>query len=607
MKRTSIVAFVVIAGLVSGPAATAARPDLPAGCTSGSAAAAASRLVHPSAELSGRSTVAGFESALALKPLVYPGVRSRLIGVGEVWCNATGFNAAWQLADRPSDAVATASAFAQIAAAPYFDGISVSNARELLPGVVSLDTHAMTNGITATWKILTDASGIQHATWTATGFAVQPFVGEWEGITASPGVTRSYSQSSDGSVLPVEPLVPPPGAPEAVTEGRTADDFLIQIDYGQSGWSPNAGQDTGVHPVDWLRFIRKVTLENYQDFYNWGLRKNWTSNTGKVYVDSATAATCFACVFIREDFNIHISTAVVQVLFALGFEYPDDKLAFSNVIGHEMTHDWQNAYYKPTQNGASSGVNFAEGIARMQESIHGYSGVSHQPGSLIFSVGREAPGVSLAANSCNGWDGADREATFAAGPFTNKTYNACYFWLTWYPNHGTSAYVDLFAAMFNHVKKTGNAEIIDALNQASPGTFGEDLAAFAQASLTGKGYSWPAPGTTEPVRDWGKWLERFVPPVLETDQAFTKTLRDGGVMAREITSGGELTMTSTRPGVGVYVIRDDGTTATRTKVDTTDGIADSVAAPASGEKAWLVAVYPALGSTSVTLRLNASA
>jgi len=607
MKKTAILAILVSASLVSGPASGAATADLPAGCTSGSAASAATRLVHPGAELSGHSTVAGFDTALALKPLVYPGVRYRLIGIDGVWCNATGFNAAWQLAGRSSDAVAMASAYAQIAAAPYFDGVSVTKAQEVAPGVVSLDTHALTNGITASWTVVTDPSGIRQAMWTATGFAVQPFEGEWEGVTASPGVTRTYTQSADGSLLPTEPLVAPPGAPEMVTEGKTADDFLIQINYGQSGYSPNAGQDTGVHPVDYLRFVRKVTLDNYQDFYNWGLRKGWSSNTGVVYVDSSTAATCFACVFIREDFNIHISTAVTQILFALGFEYPDDKLAFANVIGHEMTHDWQNAYYKPTQNGASTGVAWSEGIARMQESIHPYSGVSHQPGSLIYSVGRSAPGVSLAANSCNGWDGADREATFAAGPFTNKTYNACYFWLTWYPNHGTQGYVDLFTAMFNHAKKTGNAEIIDALSQASPGTFADDLAAFAQASLTGKGYTWPAPGTTDPVRDWGQWLERFVPPTLEVGQPFTKTIRDGGVMAREITAGGQLTMTSNRPGVGVYVIRDDGTTATRTRVDTTDEIADQVAAPAAGEEVWLVAVYPSLGSASVTLRLNAFA
>lgn len=606
MKKTSILAVVVIAGLVSVPA-SAATTGLPTGCTSGSVASAAARLVHPAAELSGRSTVAGFDSALALKPLVYPGVRHRLIGVGDVWCNATGFNAAWELAGRPDDAVKMASAFTQIAAAPYFDGVSVSKAQEVAPGVVSLDTHALSNGITASWTVVTDATGVRSATWTATGFAVAPFVAEWEGVTATVGVTRTYTQSANGAVLPVEPLLPAPGNPELVTEGKTADDFTIRIQFGNSAYSPNIGQDTGVHPVDYLRFVRKVTLENYQDFYGWGFRKNWSSDVGIVYVDSSTAATCLACVFIREEFNIHISSAVVQALFALGFEYPDDKLAYSNVIGHEMTHDWQNAYYKPTQNGASSGVHFAEGIARMQESLHPYSGVSHQPGSLIFSVGRSAPGISLAANSCNGWDGADREATFAAGPFTNKTYNACYFWLTWYPNHGTQGYVDLFTAMFNHAKKTGNAEIIDALNQASPGTFEDDLAAFAQASLTGKGYTWPAPGATEPVRDWGQWLERFVPPTLEVGAPFTKTLRDGGVMAREITAGGQLTMTSNRPGVGVYVIRDDGTTATRTRVDTTDDIADQVAAPAAGEKVWLVAVYPSLGSASVTLRLNASA
>ena len=601
--RKTILAVVLVAGLMAGPGATAAGTDVPTGCTFGTAAQAAARLVHPGAELSGRSTVAGFDSVLALKPLVYPGVRHRLIGVGDTWCNATGFNAAWQLAGRSSDAVQMATAYAQVAAAPYFDGVSVTGAREVVPGTVTLDTHAMTNGITATWTIVTNASGVSRATWTATGFAVPPFTAEWEGVTATAGLTRTYAASANGSVLPVEPMLPAPGDPELVTEGKTADDFTIRINYGQSGYSPNIGQDTTVHPVDYLRFVRKVTLDNYQEFYNWGLRKNWSSDLGIVFVDSSTAATCLACVFIREDFNIHISTAVVQALFALGFEYPDDKLAYANVIGHEMTHDWQNAYYKPTQNGAAAGVHFAEGIARMQESLHAYSGVSHQPNSLLYSVGRSAPGVDLSANSCNGWDGANIETTMAAGPFTNKTYNACYFWLTWFPNHGASAYVDLFGAMFNHAKKTGNAEIIDALNQASPGTFGEDLAAFAQASLTGKGYTWSYPGTTE--RDWGKWLDRFVPATLAVGEAFTKSLRDGGVMAREITSGGTLSVTTSRPAVGVYVVRDDGTTATRTKVDTSDTIADVVAAPAAGEKVWLVAVYPSLGSASVTLKLTA--
>ena len=599
MRRSLIPAPLLVLALVAGPGAGAA--EAPAGCVSGSAGAAARRLIHPGAEISGFSNVAGFRSALVLEPLVYPGVRHRLVKAGDYWCDAmTGFNSAWRLAGRSPGAVEMASAYARLAAAPYFDGVSVQQAAVRAPGLVDVRTHARTNGITAVWLVRVDGSGIRAAEWTATGLAVAPFEAEWEGVSALPGVHRTYARGEGGSLKALEDIVPEPvGAPETVTEGKTVDDFTIRLVYGDSGPSPNLGQDTGVDPIDRPRTVLKMLLDNYKEFHGWGFRKGWTSDVGTVYIDSSSAATCWACVYIREDFNIHLSSAITQILFALGWEYPNDKEALSTVIGHEMAHDWQNAYYKPTQNGASTSTSFSEGTARFQETIHSYSHVTHQPKSLVYSIGREVPGVSLAANSCNGWDGADIEASFAAGLFTGKSYNACYFWLSWYDRHGTSGLVNLFGAMRDHAKKTNQEEVIAGLKQAvGAETFVDDLAAFAQASITGKGYAWAPPGTTT-VRDWGLYLDRWTPATLTGGQA-SKTLADGGVMARRITEGGCVSWTASQ-SVSVYAIRDTASGATRTLL-----AKDApVAAPAEGERVWLVAVYPGTASTTATLKLGA--
>lgn len=584
----------------------------PVGCSGGTAAAAARALVHPGAEVTDVGEVAGFRSALVLEPLVYPGVRHRLIQAGSYWCDAGGFNSAWRLAGRPDDALEMASAYVRIAPAAFFDGVTVRSVRAVAPGVVSLETHALTNGITAEWTVTVDAAGVRTATWTTTGLAVRPFTAQWEGVSALPGLRRAYRRAPDGSLAMTQALFSELTAesPGPFTEGVTADEFTIRLSFGDTHASPTPGMDTGNEIVDRPRIILKMLLDNYQEFYDWGLRKGWIGSpwgqdlledVGYVYFDSAISAYCWACVFIREDFNIHISSAVVQILEALGWEYPDENDALANVLGHEMVHNFQNAYYKPTQNNASTSTSFSEGTARFQESIHAYSGVSHQPRSLIYHTGRDdIPGISLAANSCNGWDGSNIEASFAGGPFTGKSYNACYFWLSWYPRHGTAGIVDLFEAMHDHATRPGHEEVIGALQQATGGTFADDLAAFAQASITGKGYEWAAPGTEEPVRDWGVHLDRWSPAMLEGTE-WSRTIGNGGVTAREIGTGG---YASSSDGTLLYVVRDDGATATRTLVDQSDEVADVVEPPAEGERVWLVAVYPQLGSTAATVRLS---
>jgi hypothetical protein len=183
--------------------------------------------------------------------------------------------------------------------------------------------------------------------------------------------------------------------------------------------------------------------------------------------------------------QIHISSNVVLALEALGFHYPDEKLAYSNVIGHEMVHNFQHAYYKPQENNRSGHVSFVEGMARFSETLHPYSHVSHQPGSLIYSIGREdIPFVSLALNSCNGWLGSNPEVTFARGPFDGHTYNACYFWMTWHQTHGVAGLVEVFEAMYDAVAaETGYRQVHHALEQV--GLLGARDAQVAEVAPAG--------------------------------------------------------------------------------------------------------------------------
>jgi hypothetical protein len=162
----------------------------------------------------------------------------------------------------------------------------------------------------------------------------------------------------------------------------------------------------------------------------------------------------------------------------------------------------------------------------------------------------------------------------------------------------------MFAAVRDHAKKDGHAEVMDSLVQAVGfETYTDDLAAWAQAAITGKGYSWISPGSTGPERDWGIYLDRWSPQEL-TGTQWNRAVGNGGITAREIKTGGYVSKNSLATS-SLYVIRDDGTTATRTLVNTDDAEADFVPAPAAGERVWLIAVKPGLGTTNVVVKLTA--
>ncbi|MFN2388822.1 MAG: hypothetical protein ABR575_04350 [Actinomycetota bacterium] len=561
-------------------------------------------MVHPDAEVVGISRVAGFDSALVLEPLIAPGTRRRLVRAGNLWCSAAGFNSAWRASGRAVGTSEQAAAFAQIAAAPYFDSVTLRRVRTTAPGVVVVETHARTNGVTATWTVLLDDRGVRAARWIATGFAVAPFDAEIEGLTALPGLRRSYVRDAAGALVAEQVIEPPVGTdedPSLFTSVEMPDGFTIEVHASETPMGPNLGRNTGVTQVDYIRIMASAAKENYRDYLDWGLERGWsnaptpyphggTPEIGVIYVDSAITAYCLACVWIRDDFQIHMSSQVLIALNALGYSYPgaSDRDALSNVVGHEMFHNFQNAYGDPGTNGESSSTAFSEGTARMQETAHAYSHISHQPDSLVYADD---------ANGCNGWDdGNDRDLAFARGPVQGKIYDACYFWLTWYGTHGPTGLSKLLAAMAEHITESDTTkESFGAIVRATGEGVPLDLARFGASALSGHGYAW-RPGDGEGKRlDWARHLDRWKVATLAVGGEAAAMLSNGGLMARRVTATGTASVTG--PGQLALVRSDAGGVSTKLIASGT-----RVEAPEAGERVWLVVVKPTVGSGSVTLR-----
>ena len=585
--------------------ATAVLPAAAAAdCVRADVHTAATTLIDPGAELVEVAEVGGLTSALVLEPLIAPGTRQRLVKAGDQWCTTAGFNAAWAASGLASDNVAQASAFASLAAAPYFDGVTVQRAHQNAPGVVTVDTHALTNGVTATWTIVLDGRGVRTAAWTATGFAVKPFEAEIEGVTALPGLRRTYLRNAAGSVVAQQVIadaidVTKDADPSPFTTMTFRDGFTIEVHESETPVGPNLGQDTGVTAVDYIRIMASAAEENYNDFLDWGLQRSWanaptpyphggTSDIGIIYVDSAITPYCLACVWIRDDFQIHMSTAALNALNALGYRYPgtSDRDALSNVIGHEMFHNWQNSYGNPGASGESTAQAFSEGTARMQETLHAYSHISHQRESLVYAND---------TNGCNGWDGSNRDAAFAAGPFTGQSYDACYFWLTWYGRHGTTGLASLLAAQAKHIGiDDANEEELAIINEVT-GDVAADLTGFAAAALTRTGYTWPAgDGTGDPL-DWSRYLDTWRPATIAPGGQATATLKQGGILGRRVSAAG--------------IASVDGDAQLALVRQTVEGVStqliangEAVPAPPGDENVWLLAFKTTKGSSPVTLR-----
>src|SRR6187551_853030 len=145
-SRTALAAITLALALLPAATATAAAER----CASGSAAHAGVALFGSGTELARTDRVAGLRTALVLEPYIAPGTRHRLIAIPGGWCDAEkAFNRAWAANGRSfADGAAVAAAYAQLAAAPYFDQTKVT-AQNTVGSAHVVTTHALTNGVVA--------------------------------------------------------------------------------------------------------------------------------------------------------------------------------------------------------------------------------------------------------------------------------------------------------------------------------------------------------------------------------------------------------------------------------------------------------------------------
>ncbi len=612
-----LLAAVLLVPLGASSAASSAPPAVPSisACASGDALDAGVELFGAGTEFVQTDRVAGLTTALVLEPYIAPGTRHRMIAVPGGWCDAeSGFNHAWTANGRSfAESGAVAAAYARLAAAPYFDQTTVTS-RSATAGVHTIATHSLTNGVDARWTIVTDAAGVRLAKWVSTGFANKPFVAQWEGLTAVDGANERYARLVDG-LLTAERGLPTGGLddPAAEVSYTSPDGFKIVVGIGDSRNAVDIGTDTGNSRVDLLRDFRRAIAQNYQDFYDWGFRAAWApartrflvaqgptqanigpANTGYVSINDSTSAYCQACVFIADDFQIHMVSEVRPFLEALGYTYPgaSDYDVLTDVLGHEMFHDWQNNYVKPTSTGRSVPGSYSEGTARMQESLHTYSGASHQPGSLVYAND---------ANGCNGFSASD--AGMAGGAFQTPAYAACNFWLPWYGARGVETLAKLVmegAPAGAEVPNASNSKkVTHAIEVATGEPYARSAAQWAAGLITGKNMAWaPAVGAGE-TRNWAEYLNRWVPSTLAAGASATANLRDGGVMARRVNGGFVATISD---GAILAVLRDSATGATLTY----PAPGEAIPGPAQNEKLYVIGINPTTTPLSTTIGITGS-
>lgn len=611
MKLTPLAAAVATAtatALLALPTTSVAQPTSPTGCAGGDTARAATALYGAGTQVDSVETVAGLKTALVLEPLILPGTRHRMIAAGGQWCDATtAFNTAWQLAERSTgDGRAVAEAYASLAAAPYFDEVSVTSARGGL-GTWVVTTHALTNGVDATWTVVTDGDGVASAHWVATGFAQRPFEAQWEGLTALPDATESYSRVASGALEEARGLPTAASAAASALEDSPGlssetfkDGFTITVAVGDSHVGIDPGADTGLQQADIIRETMSSARINYRDFLDWGFANKWESlpglpaDTGYIAVNDALSAYCLACVFNSSDFNIHMLSEARLALTALGYDgYSDPKLAWDLIIGHEMFHTFQNGYNNPgvpPENltaGRFAHTAYSEGTARFQESLHDYAEVGYAKNTLATAQN---------ANGCNGFeDGLSMDDAMARGPFT-ITYNACFFWGPWYVANGKDALLGLVKkGIPAHSTKDAFAEIAPAIRDVTDRPLARQLAEFASASITGEGRAWKTWSGKQRL-DWDKLFDRWDPKRIGVGDKAEATLGGAGVLAREITRPARVSAIG-EPGVRLYTAVDEGRRVSLEPARRNS----TVVRPQDGTRVYAIAVRPLDGINEVAL------
>jgi hypothetical protein len=587
MSRSRFVSLLAALAMTVAVAASAASAtptvDAPAAACATSAATAARTFVHTDASVTGYSRIAGLPTAAALDGRITPGFSTALLKVGGRWCSVEAFNAAAREHLAGADAKTIASAFASVAAMPYLGRVAVSNVSAAGPAV-RLTTTGGRHGAQSQWTVIVDGTGVQSATFTTTGWlpgAADGSIGGYEGVTSLPGHTRTFARGADGLVridATVDTLLARAAAEREAAVANAAkvaglapgddlahtfaDGYTIKVSYGMAPYTPDAGMDTGVKHADRLRRILSGVKVSYNDFLRWGIsdpfdnasrtmlgQKTTVPDTaGYINVDSPMSPVCLACAYLTDGIEIHILLLFPEVApAAAGVNYPDSEQFLNGVLGHEMVHSLQGGY----SNGAGGvfGDAFTEGSARASESLHDDASHTFQTGSIAYSD---------SGNGCEGFENGRGTwvAAQAAGPFNGHTYDACYFWWTYFAQHGATGLASLLKAMPAALAGGSGdsaARILRLLDVASPeGDGSADLARWGAAVATGSS----ADGFTIPAGQTGKSFDWYA--LLKTAQrastlAHTQsvTVANGGVRAYRVAEAATI---ATLPAARTYVV-----------------------------------------------------
>ena len=584
MHNTRVFHLLLVLALVvpvaaSSPSA-AANPPLSAGsaaCAGDDAAVAAATLVHADAAFEGRDLIAGLPAATAVDGRITPGFSTALLQVGGRWCSAEAFNAAAREHLAGADAVTVASAFASVAAMPYLGQVSVSDLR-IAGHAVRLTTAGGRHGAISDWTVLVDAQGVQSATFQTTAWkrgVADGSIGGFEGITSLPGHSRTFARGADGLVridATVDDLLARSAQEREAATARAAtiaglapgddlaatfsDGYTIKVSYGMAPYTPDAGLDSGVKQADRLRRILSGVKVSYNDFLRWGVRDPFdnTSRTmsglethvpdaaGYINVDSPLAATCLACAFLTDGVEVHIALLFPEIAQPyLDIAYPDTEQFLNGVIGHELVHSLQGGYSNMEVT-AFYDAAFVEGTARASESLHDDASHSHQTRSIMYSDN---------ANGCEGFenDGGTWIAAQAAGPFNGHTYDACYFWWTYFAHHGPEGLVALlkaspqvfeFATTSSGDEASRNLRLLDLASPVRDGSL--DLARWGAAAATGSsadGFTIPA-GQSGDSLDWYALLKP-ASRATALQHSQTVTVANAGVRAFRVDEAATIT------------------------------------------------------------------
>lgn len=591
MRVRGAVVVVIVLGLV----AASLRPPMEASadvsgpCVAGDAEEAAAGLVGEQATIDEITTIAGLEVAIAIDHQVIPGFATALLAVDGRWCSVEAFNSAAS-AHLPEAAPSEiAAAFASVAVMPYLGRVAVRDV-ETGEGVVTLVTAGGRHGATSEWTIDVDEQGVAAAMFTTTEWDADAVVnrrhaddrsdedvladgstgslgastGALEGITSLPGHTRTFTRGDDGRVVidaTVEDLWEASVREREESVARAADmagrdpgddlahefadGVTIKVSYGLSPYTPDSGSDTGVAQADRLRTIFSGMIDHYEDFLRWGasdpfdhegrtlagMDTGLPEQAGYINVDSPLAVACLACAFRADAIEVHIALLFPEIVTTLvDISYPDHEKFIQTVVGHEMVHGLQSGYGDTEIDPFGSA--FVEGTARASESLHDIAQVSHQPGAIHYVPD---------ANGCEGFarNHPDWIEAQADGPFAGHTYDACYFWWTYFAHHGPKELIELIKAMPEALETTDgsatahNLRLLEIASKDDSAAL--DLARWGAAAAAGNdaaGYTIPA-GQTGDRLNWFKYLSA-APRAAELAASQPVQLADGGIRAYEV-------------------------------------------------------------------------